>query len=160
MKQPLTRILLALVLPAAALGQTAVVAPSARQGVLEGARRIIAPHDTAIAPSVKDPFHPAYVDEATSADAGSAGMEAPVQARPSVRSERDLLAAMAAGIKPSGSIVIGGEATLIFGQKRVKSGGTLAITFEGVDYALQITAIDRTSFTLRLNREEYTRPIK
>ena len=35
-----------------------------------------------------------------------------------------------------------------------------AITFEGNQYTLEITSIDRTNFTLRLNREEFTRTIK
>lgn len=73
---------------------------------------------------------------------------------------RELLQAIALSLKPSGYIVIGGQPTLSFGQKRVKAGGTLTITFEGNEYTLEVVAIDRTNFTLRLNREEFTRPIK
>jgi hypothetical protein len=48
----------------------------------------------------------------------------------------------------------------VFGQKRVKAGGFLTITFEGNEYTLEIASIERPNFTLRLNREEFTRPIK
>ena len=79
---------------------------------------------------------------------------------PVVRSERQILQAIATSLKPTGNFIVSGEHTLIFGQKRVKAGGFLTITFEGTEYTLEITAIERTSFTLRLNREEFTRPIK
>jgi hypothetical protein len=70
------------------------------------------------------------------------------------------LQAIGASLKPSGSVTLGGEPTLIFGEKRVKAGGFLTITFEGSEYTLEIVSIDRPNFTLRLNREEFTRPIK
>ncbi|MDQ5978532.1 MAG: hypothetical protein QG602_1506 [Verrucomicrobiota bacterium] len=76
------------------------------------------------------------------------------------RSARDLLQAIGASLKPSGSMVLGGEPVLLFGQKRVKAGGLLTITFEGNEYALEIVSINQPNFTLRLNREEFTRPIK
>jgi hypothetical protein len=76
------------------------------------------------------------------------------------RTDRDILAGIAATMKPTGYFVLGGQPTLVFGQKRVKAGGEMTINFEGGEYTVGITAIDRTSFTLRLNREEYTRPIK
>lgn len=73
---------------------------------------------------------------------------------------RGLLESIAASLKPSGYFVIGGQPTLVFGQKRVKAGGTLTINFEGREYTLEVVALDRTNFTLRLDREEFTRPIK
>jgi hypothetical protein len=76
------------------------------------------------------------------------------------RGDRELVEAIAKSLKPSGYIVLGGQASLSFGQKRVKAGGILTITFEGSQYTLEITSIDRTNFTLRLNREEFTRTIK
>jgi hypothetical protein len=76
------------------------------------------------------------------------------------RNDRDVLNAIAAELKPTGFFVIGGKETLIFGQKRVKAGTPMTINFEGIEYTIEITAIDRTSFTLRLNREELSRPIK
>jgi hypothetical protein len=75
------------------------------------------------------------------------------------RSARELLQAIGASLKPSGFVILNGEPTLVFGQKRVKAGGFLTITFEGTEYTLEIVSIDRPNFTLRLNREEFTRPI-
>jgi len=72
----------------------------------------------------------------------------------------ELLQAIATSLKPSGYIVLGGQPSISFGQKRVKAGGVLTITFEGNQYTLEIVSIDRTNFTLRLNREEFTRTIK
>ena len=58
-----------------------------------------------------------------------------------------LLQAIAASLKPSGYIVLGGQPSISFGQKRVKAGGVLTITFEGNQYTLEIVSIDRTTFT-------------
>ena len=68
--------------------------------------------------------------------------------------------AIATSLKPSGYIVLGGQPSVSFGQKRVKAGGILTITFEGNQYTLEVVSIDRTNFTLRLNREEFTRTLK
>ena len=76
------------------------------------------------------------------------------------RNPRELLRTIAAGLKPSGVVVVGGEPTLVFGQKRVKAGGVLTITFEGAEYTLEIVSVFHPNFTIRLNREEFTRPIK
>jgi hypothetical protein len=76
------------------------------------------------------------------------------------RSDHDILAGIASGLTPTGIFVLDGQRTLVFGQKRVKAGTTLTINFEGGEYIVEVTAIDHTSFTLRLNREEFTRPIK
>ena len=61
---------------------------------------------------------------------------------------------------PSGIARFDGEAILIFGQKKLKVGDRLTITFEGADYDLEIAAINSTTFTLRYNGEEITRSIK
>jgi len=76
------------------------------------------------------------------------------------RSDHEILEAIGAQLKPTGNFNLNGQQTLIFGQKRVKAGMPMTINFEGTEYTIEITAIDRTSFTLRLNREELTRPIK
>ena len=71
-----------------------------------------------------------------------------------------MLATLADKLSPSGIAIIGGEPILLFGSRRLKIGDQLTVTYEGADYNLDITAITRTTFTLRLNREEITRPIK
>jgi len=111
------------------------------------------------APEVPNPFYPpAFLGSVEAARPAATTDAAVVPAGP--QSARDLLQAIAENMKPSGYFVLGGQQTLVFGQKRVRAGGLLTVTYEGTEYTLEITAIDRTNFTLRLNREEFTRPIK
>lgn len=145
-----------------ALPAQQVVAPSQRQTSVDAAKTLLAPKDVAVQPKL-NPFNSTAFAEALgkTTEREVADGKTPVQpAGP--RTDRELLAAIAAGLKPSGSIVLAGDTmpTLVFGQKRVKAGGTLTITFESKEYVLEVTAIDRTSFTLRLNNEVYTRPIR
>jgi hypothetical protein len=145
-------------------GETVVI-PAKRQAALEQAKNLLAP--TAVKPG-KNPFHPNVEVETTTSntrnpDTATPGNTTTTRANPpGARSNRDLLQTIAtsAALKPSGFFVLGGEPTLVFGQKRVKAGGSLTITFEGSEYTLEIVSIERPNFTLRLNREEFTRPIK
>lgn len=75
-------------------------------------------------------------------------------------SDRDILVMAAAQINPSGTAQLGDTAILLFGQKKLKVGDTIPIVFQGTTYELVISVIDRTFFSLRLNDEEITRPIK
>lgn len=142
-----------------------VIAPAKRQEVLDRAKSILAA--PALPAAVKDPFHSeAYADSLAGAVRTPEGQvpagdnTTPRTTPTGPRNTRDLLQTIAASLKPSGFFVLGGEPTLVFGQKRVKAGGFLTITFEGNEYTLEIAAIERPNFTLRLNREEFTRPIK
>jgi hypothetical protein len=153
-------------LTAVAVGQT-VESPAKRQQSIERAKAFVAPRE--LAPVNVDPFFaPAFAEAAaavgrvsnaqTPATPTGTGISPAVPSGP--RNDHDLLAAIAASLKPSGYIVLGGSPSISFGQKRVKAGGILTITFEGNQYTLEVVSIDRTNFTLRLNREEFTRPIK
>jgi len=148
---------------AAAAEVSDILTPPNRQESVELAKRMLAQRE---APDINvDPFHPEAFADVAAATGHVPGTPATpggetAAARPGPRSGRDLLEAIANGLKPSGNFVINGQQTLLFGQKRVKAGGLLTITFEGTEYTLEVTAIQRTSFTLRLNREEFTRPIK
>jgi hypothetical protein len=156
--------------PLGAAGADDVVTPTKRQAGIAAANQLLAAKDTALLAETINPFRSEAFAEAVAgtgragavvpgAGAESASPAAPV--RPAgPRTDRDLLAALAGSLKPSGFFVLGGQPTLVFGQKRVKAGGALTITFEGAEYVLEVTAITRTTFTLRLNREEFTRPIK
>lgn len=144
-----------------------VVAPAARTASLGSAKHLLAAKDVAAPANLPDPFHSeAFVEFATAAGTAAvgnagAGTGPGAAARPGApRNARDLLAAMGDALKPTGYILMAGQPSLSFGQKRVKPGGTLTITFEGAEYTVEVTAIDRANFTLRLNNEEYTRPIK
>lgn len=135
--------------------------PTKRIDTLAQAKSLLSAKDAAVV-SPKDPFHSEAYSEALGAASGRgvATDSGPVRPTQGPRSNRDLLQSIAASLKPSGFFVLGGEPTLVFGQKRVKAGGTLSIRFEDTDYTLEIVSIERPNFTLRLNREEFTRPIK
>jgi hypothetical protein len=152
----------ALLLSSAVLASAdTVLSPIKRQEALARGKELVAVRD--VVPVTTNPFFPAAFAEAVSSVGRVSGPVAPAagEAAPAgPRTERDLLQAIASSLKPSGYIVLGGEPSLSFGQKRVKAGGILTITFEGKQYTLEVTSIDRTNFTLRLNREEFTRTIK
>jgi hypothetical protein len=74
--------------------------------------------------------------------------------------DREILAALAPRIVPKGTLSLGSNSLLIFGKKNLRVGDRLTVSFEGTDYTLELVAFDRTNFTLRLNHEEITRPIK
>lgn len=134
-----------------------VLPPAGRQQALDKARKLLAVRESA--PVTVDPFHSERFAELVAGprQVPVAGVPAPVVA--SRRTDRDILQTIAATLKPSGNFIFNGEHTLVFGQKRVKAGDFLTIPFDGAEYTVEITAIERTSFTLRLNREEFTRPI-
>jgi hypothetical protein len=72
----------------------------------------------------------------------------------------ELLETIAPQINPSGTLTLGGQPLLLFGQKKIREGGELPILYAGQRYTLVISAIGTSSFTLRLGEAEYTRPIK
>lgn len=74
--------------------------------------------------------------------------------------DRELLLRLADGVNPSGTMQLGDTLILLFGQKKFKVGDVIPIVFEEATHELQVTSIERTSFTLRLKSEEITRPIK
>jgi hypothetical protein len=73
--------------------------------------------------------------------------------------DREVLAAIAPHVKPSGVVQVGGSPMLLLREKKLKVGDYLTITFEGNDYVIKLSAISHSSFTLRLNKEEITQPI-
>lgn len=166
----LLRLSLLLLGPLGVAGADDVVSPAKRQASIAAANQLLAAKDMALPAGTINPFRPEAFAEAVAgpgragavvpgAGIENAGAAAPI--RPTgPRNDRDLLAAIASSLKPSGFFVLSGQPTLVFGQKRVKAGGALTITFEGAEYILEVTALTRTTFTLRLNREEFTRPIK
>lgn len=134
-----------------------VTKPDARASTLAAAADLLTIKPPAIPSDAIDSFNSKAFSEAMGLTRPGSTEEQP---RVGPRGDREVLAAIAAQLKPTGNFIIGGQQTLIFGQKRVKAGMPMTINFEGVEYTIEITAIERTSFTLRLNREEITRPIK
>lgn len=165
----LSAVLVLAALPAAAQVAPAI-APPKRAEVLASAQQLLAARDATAPAGLKDPFHsPAFLEAVGAsgvaaavtpggAPAGPGGAPAARPAGP--RGSSELIAAIGEALRPSGFIVRGGVPSIAFGQKRVKAGDTLTITFEGAEYTVGITALDRTNFTIRLGNEEYTRPIR
>ena len=75
-------------------------------------------------------------------------------------SDKDLLAILADEIHPTG--VMGRDELVLLrkGQKGVKVNDKLTLSFDGVPYEVEVTAIDNYNFSLRFNQAEITRPIK
>jgi len=74
--------------------------------------------------------------------------------------DRELLTALVQKIQPGGTFGLGSNQLLNFGKKNLRPGDHITVSFEGQDYNLELVSFDRTNFTLRLNHEEITRPIK
>lgn len=72
----------------------------------------------------------------------------------------DLLGRLAANIAASGTANIGGQSILLVGQKRLKVGDTVRISFESQVYELSIVSISTTSFTIKKGELTHTRPIR
>jgi len=114
-----------------------------------------------VAFSQPDPEEQRALDQAAANQQAlaSAPSTNPGQARPGA-TDREQLAAIAGKIMPKGSIFVGGEPRLSIGNQFVKIGAKFTVSHLGADYILELVAIDRTTFTLRLNGEQITRPIK
>jgi hypothetical protein len=140
-----------------------IIAPPKRVEALDRARAMLAQEESP--EKVPNPFYSESFNEVLQGGGaprptGDSQATTPATTPAVNKTARGLLESIASSLRPSGYFVIGGQPTLVFGQKRVKAGGTLTINFEGKEYNLEITALDRTNFTLRLDREEFTRPIK
>lgn len=150
----------ALILSASTSMAQTVAKSDVRQEALVAAEGLLEAKPKGIPATAKDPFNSDSFSEVMGMTRRAPSDNGTVAAPTGPRSDRDLLAAIAANLRPTGNFVIGGEQTLIFSQKRVKAGTSLTINFEGNEYTIEITAIDRANFTIRYNREEITRPIK
>ena len=132
-----------------------VAAPQKRMESLDLARKLLTTEPIRVdanALAAKNPFvlrRVAAQEEAT-----------PAPTRVLAVNDREVLNYAVGVITPSGTMKVGDVQILLFGQKRLKVGDRLPIIFQGKSYELELTGIDRTSFTLRLNKEEITRPIK
>lgn len=147
-----------------------LISPEKRRGTVELAQKLV--HSPALSPLPADlpqPFNPPGFEQpdpeevraAAAAAAAQAASTATSSAGPSKpTTDRELLEHIATRIQPSGIFRVGDESFLTFGQKRVNPGDILTVTYDGQDYQIEVTAIDQSTFTLRLNKEEYTRPLK
>lgn len=139
-------------------GQETVSNPSQRQASLELTAQLLAARENPtekLPAELVDPFNPLGF--------GASPVPSGVRSGDTVRaasSDLDILEKIAPHITPSGALMLNGEPVLLFREKKLKVGDSLTITFEGTTYVVVITAVDRSSFKIRYNREEITRPIK
>lgn len=139
--------------------------PARRATTVELATRLSATPEIPRLPSKSvNPFSPASWD-APDPDEQRLAAEAAENARRAglaaqSRSPRSAFASVANAIQPSGVVMLGGQPTLLIRGRRVRVGDSLSATFEGRAYTVTISAITRDTFTVRMNGEELTRPIK
>lgn len=136
-----------------------VTVPAKRSPAVELAEAFVARATaTPLPEELNNPFSPAAFGKVPAPVPGLADAATAQPTGPS--SDQELLELIAPSINPSGTMILGGRPLLLFGQKKVKEGDTLPITFQGAPYVLSIVRILPTSFTLRLNDVLVTRPIK
>lgn len=146
--------------------QSDLVPPARRTVTTELAARLVAQREvTKLPDSTVNPFNPASFDaldpeEARLAAEAARRAKAVTPTAPRITTDRELLMAIAAQLKPTGMVTLGSDPILLMGSRKIKVGEPISASFEGKPIAVTVTAIDRTSFTLRLNSEEFTRPIK
>jgi hypothetical protein len=142
-------------LPGVLMAQATIASPQKRMATLDLAREllttkpVVANGEEFVYKNPFDPRKPAAVVTTEETPAPAVGLN-----------DREILSNIANSITPSGTMRVGDKQILLFGQKKLKVGDSLPIVFQGTTYELQISGIERTSFTLRLNKEEITRPIK
>jgi len=150
---------LLLAAPAVAAPKSDIPSPVARKKSVDLAAQIAQPPATiANDVALKSPFHPDSFKQPDPEDTHGKG--AAPAGQPKVLSEKDLLLAISEKIIPSGTATLGGEQVLLIRQKKIKKGDRLSISFDGQNYEVEITDIQRTTFSIRLNRTEVSRPIK
>jgi hypothetical protein len=127
-----------------------VGAPAKRLASLGLASHLLrtpAPEEIQVPDGLRNPFDP------------TAGVKVEMKSgRPS--SDKDLLAILAEEIHPTGVMGRDELVLLLKGQKGVKVNDKLTLSFDGVPYEVEVTAIDNYNFSLRFNQAEITRPIK
>lgn len=142
--------------------------PTRRKVAVDLAATLVAPPVVLPVPSsVASPFNPAGYGqpdaeelEAQRKAQQAAQKAATAKAGPRTLSDSDLIKLLAEKLAPSGISVYNGETYMMFPGKRLRKGDIFVVTYDGRDFELEITDIQRTSFTLRYNNSAYTRPIK
>lgn len=141
-----------------------IVPPDLRHATVEQAQRLARPPTPIALPAeIKSPFSPAGFERSDASEAHENRPEATDKtgsAPAAPQTDRDVLAAVAAKIPTTGTIILGGKALLISGTNRIEAGSHFTVIYNGQEYELELVAIDRTTFTVRYKGEEFTRPIK
>jgi hypothetical protein len=129
--------------------------PKQREALVSSALKVLAVRSEPVSvPDVPpDPFHWPAEPEAVVEETPAEVVGPPVMGS-------DLLAKLAAQIPVTGTVNIGGQPILLLGQKRLKVGDTVTISFEGQSYDLSIAGIAPTSFTVKRGELIHTRPTR
>ena len=138
-----------------------IAPPEKRRATLEEAEKLAhRPATPPVAADLPQPFSPPGFTKPEAPVGGAAPDKnaAPVAAGP--QTDREALEAVAAKIPTTGTIILGGKPLLISGVNRIEIGSHFTVVYGGQEYELELTAIDRTTFTVRYKGEEFTRPIK
>lgn len=139
--------------------------PQRRQTTVAVAERLTHPKAPEPLPGdLASPFNPTDFDRpdpsdtpvTRPADARASG----TKAAPAPLTNRETLELLSGQINPSGVIMLRGTPRLMIGGKSFEIGTRFTASYNSRDYELELTAIDRTTFTLRYRGEEFTRPIK
>ena len=144
--------LLAVGASAAQLHGGDVTSPVKRQATLDMAAQLLMPR--------KNPTTQLPEDLANPFDPGVKAVDSQKPVRAASSSDREVLEKIASTVMPTGMMMFGGRPLLLVREKKLRVGDSLKINSDGFDYIVIITEIEPTSFSLRLNREEITRPIK
>jgi hypothetical protein len=135
------------ILAATAAAKSDLASPEKRHGSITQALALVQPVTPAPLPAdLKNPFIMSRDEKTTGGARQLAG-------------DHQVLEAVASHLAPSGVVQVGDSPMLLLGEKRLKVGDYLTITFEGTEYMVELSAINHSSFTLRLNKEEITQPI-
>lgn len=69
-------------------------------------------------------------------------------------SAQELMPVLAKSVNPTGIFSIGGEYYLMFKEMRVKSGGSVPVKYQDVEYNLEIVNVLRNGYSLRYGDAE------
>jgi ribosomal 50S subunit-recycling heat shock protein len=151
--------LLPAVLAAAPAAKSDIQPAQRRKPTVDLAAQLSQPSPAvSVQPGLRNPFHPEGFNLPDPDEQHAKSSQAQAPGKPTTDAE--ILAIIAEKLSPSGTAVLNGEPILIIRQKKIKRGDRLSISFDGRDYEVEITDIQRTTFSLRLEKAQVTRPIK
>ena len=141
----------------AARAQADIAAPKLREQIVADAVRITETRSSAAA--LPSPLPNPFVPKQSAIEPEQNTTTPTVVPAPSLAGA-ELLATLSARIPATGTVNLGGEPILLLGQKRLKVGDTVTISFEGQSYELSIAAVTSTSFTVKRGENIHTRPVR
>ncbi len=136
------------------LAAQGIPAPESRDKVIDALAKICSVGSVQVPDTVaKDPFFPPPEDLVEQQSPNGDGNAVR-------RSDEELVAALAAQVHPTGSLVLGGEPYLLFTERRQKNGDKLVVLLDRIEYVVEIVSISNNRFRIRYNDKEAERTIK